>query len=134
LRRGRTNSEFGRGGELNTIIGKGTTVLGDAQVQNSLRIDGKIKGNIRATDTVVVGKEGEVEGRIQTKHLLLAGKVNGNIAASGKVFLESTASVFGDIQALKLVIDEGAYFDGKCSMKKEKEETQEERKGNKLPS
>jgi len=118
VRKGETdNSGLARGGRLNTIIGKGTVVKGDSRVQSGLRIDGKVIGNIDATDTVIIGKEGWVEGQIKASHVLLAGKVKGNIVASGKVFLESTASIFGDIKASTLVIDEGAVFDGKCIMK-----------------
>lgn len=116
MRKGKTDTEFGRGGELNTIVGKGTVVEGDLKVKNSLRIDGIVKGNVNTTDTIIVGKDGEVEGRVRAKHLLLGGKVKGNIIASGRVFLESTASVFGDIKAVRLVVDEGAIFDGKCTM------------------
>ena len=121
------NSEFGRGGELSTILGKGTTINGDVQVQNSLRIDGRVKGNIKTTDTVIIGKGGSVEGQIRSKHVFLAGSVQGDIIAAGKVFLESTSSVFGDIKAARLVVDEGAVFDGKCNMK-ESEKYQETKK------
>lgn len=114
-------SEFGRGGELNTIIGKGTVVEGDMRVQNSIRIDGRIKGKISITETAIIGKDGEVEGRINAKHVMLAGKVQGNIVASGKVLLESKASVLGNIKASRLVVDEGALFDGNCHMKEGKE-------------
>jgi cytoskeletal protein CcmA (bactofilin family) len=117
LRKGKMNSEIGNRGELNTIIGKGTVVEGNMRVRSSLRIDGKIVGDVRTTDTVIVGKEGEVEGHVHAKHVLMAGKVKGNVNASGKMFLESTASIFGDIKASQLVVDEGALFNGKCSMK-----------------
>ncbi len=117
LRKGKTETEFGRGGELNTIVGKGTIIKGNMKIQNSLRIDGSVKGDIVTTDTTIVGKDGQVEGQIVAKHILLAGKVTGNIEAAGRVFLESTASVFGDIKAIRLVIDEGAVFDGTCQMK-----------------
>ena len=42
--------EFGRGGELSTIIGKGTVIKGNIKVRNSLRIDGKIIGNVTTSD------------------------------------------------------------------------------------
>ncbi len=42
----KSNAEFGRGGELNTMIGKGTVVQGDMRVQNSIRVDGTVNGNI----------------------------------------------------------------------------------------
>ena len=110
-------SEFGKGGELSTMIGKGTVIEGDLQVQNSLRIDGKVMGNIQATDSVIVGKDGEVQGNIKAKNILLAGKVIGNVKSQDKVFLEAKAIILGDIQAARLVVDEGASFEGKCSMK-----------------
>ena len=110
------SAEIGRGGELNTLIGKGSRIKGDLHVQNSLRVDGKISGNVEISGTVVVGKEGQVEGEMKAKHVLLAGVVRGNVQAKGKVYLESTASVFGDIEASRLVVDEGAVFDGKCNM------------------
>lgn len=114
---GKTNTEFGSRGELSTIIGKGTIVDGHLNVKNSLRVDGTVRGNIKTSDTVVVGKEGEVEGEIRAKHVLLAGKITGNVKAAGKMFLESSASIHGDIKASRLVIDEGAVFDGKCEMR-----------------
>jgi cytoskeletal protein CcmA (bactofilin family) len=120
----KSNMEFGHGGELNTIIGKGTVIDGSMKVQNSLRIDGKVKGNIVSTDTVIVGKEGEVIGQIQAKHVLLAGKVQGNMSASGKVVLEAQAVILGDIKSSRLMIDEGALFDGKCMMKEKLDTTQ----------
>jgi cytoskeletal protein CcmA (bactofilin family) len=112
------------------MIGKGTVIDGNVQVQNSVRVDGKVRGNVEATDTVVVGKEGEVEGQIQAKHVLMAGRVEGDVTVDGKVFLESSATVLGDIQASRLVVDEGALFDGTCRMKNEKGDLKN-RKGDK---
>ncbi|MBN1781421.1 polymer-forming cytoskeletal protein [bacterium] len=105
-----------RSGELNTIIGKGTKIKGNLNVQNSLRIDGSVVGDVHSTDTVIVGKDGEVQGQVKGKHVLLAGRVKGNIIASERVYLESKASIQGDIRATRLVVDEGAIFDGKCNM------------------
>ena len=115
--RGKVSSEFGRGGELNTIVGKGTVVEGDMRIQNSIRVDGKVSGKITATETVIVGREGEVIGAIRSKHVMLAGRVQGDVTATGKVLLESKASITGDIKASRLVVDEGAFLNGKCCMK-----------------
>jgi cytoskeletal protein CcmA (bactofilin family) len=115
--KGKTLTEFGRRGELTTIIGKGTVLDGNMKVQNSARVDGKVIGNVRATDTVVIGKDGMVEGNVHSKDLLVAGKIKGNIVVSGKVVLESKSFIQGDIKASRLIVDDGAQFDGKCSMK-----------------
>lgn len=106
-----------RHGKLNTIIGKGTVVTGDMQVQNSLRVDGTIRGKVNVTDTVLIGKEGKVEGEIIAKDVMIGGKIEGNVQAAGKVLLETNAQITGDIKASQLVVDEGATFDGKCVMK-----------------
>jgi len=112
----KTNSEFGKGGELNTIVGKGTRITGNMNVQNSLRIDGNVDGDIKTTDTIIVGKEGKVKGNIFAKNILVAGKVQGNVSAKEKIFLQATSSIQGDITASHLVVEEGAVFDGQCKM------------------
>ena len=117
----RGNNEI-RGSELNTIIGKGTRIKGNLNVQNSLRIDGAVVGDVHSTDTVIVGKDGEVQGQVKGKNVLLAGKVHGNIVASDRIYLESKAIIQGDIRAARLVVDEGALFDGKCNMGEVKQE------------
>jgi cytoskeletal protein CcmA (bactofilin family) len=114
-----------RGGELNTIIGKGTQIKGNLKVQNSLRIDGSVVGDVHSTDTVIVGKDGEVRGQVKGKHVLLAGKVQGNVLASDRVYLETKAIIQGDIRAARLVVDEGALFDGKCNMSEDKPQIQQ---------
>lgn len=106
-----------RHGKLNTIVGKGTVVNGDMQVENSLRVDGTIKGKVKVTDTVLIGKEGRVEGEIIAKDVMVGGRIKGNIQASGKVLLEANAQITGDLKAAQLVVDEGATFDGQCVMK-----------------
>lgn len=118
------NSADVRGGELNTIIGKGTQIQGNLKVQNSLRIDGTIIGDVHSTDTIILGKDGEVQGQVKGKHVLLAGKVQGNVFASDRVYLETKAIIQGDIKAARLVVDEGALFDGKCNMGSDKAHTQ----------
>lgn len=129
LRKGKTHSDFSQRGELGTIIGKRTVVDGDIRVKHSVRIDGKVHGNVHTTDTVIIGKEGEIEGKVQAKHVLLAGHVVGNVNAQGKMFMESTATVLGDVKAAQLVVDEGAVFDGKCSMKEMKGDSPKEGEG-----
>lgn len=120
------SSEISRSGELNTIVGKGSKLQGNITVQNSLRIDGNITGNIHSTDTVIVGKEGRVKGEIKAKDVLIAGSVHGQVAAQNKVYLESKSLIEGDIKASRLVVDEGATFDGQCVMKNEKTTTNRE--------
>lgn len=112
-------AEFDRSGDLNTIIGKGTLVEGDIKVQSSLRVDGRIKGRVTTSDSLVVGKEGEIEGEVSVKNAVIGGKVQGKVHATGKVVLEANSRFNGELKTAKLVIDEGAVFEGVCSMGQE---------------
>ncbi|HDL18884.1 MAG TPA: polymer-forming cytoskeletal protein [Bacteroidetes bacterium] len=103
-------------GDLNTLIGKGAIIEGNLTLQHSLRMDGKLIGNIKSTDSIIIGKDGEVEGEIEVKNAVVGGKIKGKIVASGKVTLETTSVFNGQLKANKLVIDEGSVFDGTSQM------------------
>jgi len=53
---------------------------------------------------------------------VVGGKVSGKINATGKVVLESNAIFKGEMKAARLIIDDGAVFDGQCFMKNSGEE------------
>ena len=101
--------------ELN-LIGAGTVIEGKLRSRGNIRIDGKISGELFASETVSVGSSGEIDGSVSAKNVSVGGKIKGSITAQEKLIFESKAIVHGDIRASKLVIDEGAVFDGNCSM------------------
>ncbi|MFQ5863720.1 MAG: polymer-forming cytoskeletal protein [bacterium] len=107
---------FNASGELNTIIGKGSTFEGTLKVQSTLRVDGKVKGKITTSDSLVVGKEGDINGEVAVKNAIVGGKLRGKLQASGKVVFEANSVFNGELKTSKLVIDEGAIFEGVCSM------------------
>lgn len=108
--------DFNSSGSLNTIIGKGSSFEGKLKVQSTLRVDGKIKGNITTSDSLVIGKEGDVDGDISVRNAIIGGKLKGKLTAEGKVVLEANSIFKGELKTTKLVIDEGAIFEGNCSM------------------
>ena len=101
--------------ELN-LIGVGTIIEGKLRSPGSIRIDGKIIGEVFATQNIAVGNSGDVDGNLSAKNITIGGKIKGTVIAQEKIVFESKAVVRGDIRAAKLVIDEGAIFDGKCVM------------------
>lgn len=108
-----------RSGDLNTIVGKGSSLEGTLKVENSVRVDGRIKGNLTTTELLVIGKDGEIEGDIIAKNAIIGGRVRGKVSATGKVVLESKAVFLGELKTSRLVIDDGAIFDGRCSMQRD---------------
>ncbi len=117
--RKKDDDTIARSGDLNTIIGKGSSLEGNLKVENSLRVDGRIKGHITTTDSLVIGKEGEIEGEIIAKNAIIGGRVRGKISTTGKVVLEAKAFFQGEMKTARIVIDDGAIFDGRCSMQRD---------------
>jgi len=99
-----------------SLISSGTVIEGKVKSEGNVRIDGKLIGDLVAKANAAVGLAGVVEGTMQAKNISLAGKVNGTVTATEKLILESKAVMHGDIRAARLVVDEGAIFDGECSM------------------
>jgi len=101
--------------ELN-IIGPGTVVEGKVRSQGSVRVDGKVIGEIAASESLAVGIAGEIEGNVSAKNVTVGGKIRGSINAVEKIVFESKSIIRGDIRATRLIIDEGCMFDGRVTM------------------
>ena len=99
-----------------SLISSGTVIEGKFRSDGSVRIDGKLVGDASVKADAAVGLTGVIEGTLQAKNVTLAGKVQGTVTASEKLIMESKAVMQGDIRAARLVVDEGATFDGECSM------------------
>lgn len=98
------------------LIGTGTIVDGKIRTQGSLRIDGKVTGEVHAAENLAIGLTGDIEGAVNGKNVTVGGKVKGNITSVDKLVMEAKSVVRGDVKAAKLVIDEGAIFDGRVTM------------------
>ncbi len=116
---GKKSEDFNDSGNLNTIIGKGSSIDGTMKVNSTLRVDGRVKGNVTTTDSLVLGKDGVINGEVVVRNAIIGGKLKGKLTASGKVVLETKSVFNGELKTTKLVIDEGAIFEGNCSMSAE---------------
>jgi cytoskeletal protein CcmA (bactofilin family) len=101
--------------EMN-IVSIGSVVEGKIRSQGSIRLDGKLVGDVTASESIAIGLTGEVEGNVSAKNVTIGGKVRGTINATEKIVFEGKSVVKADIRAARLVIDEGSIFDGKVSM------------------
>ena len=99
-----------------TLIGPGTTVQGSLLLIDSVRIDGKVIGNVQTSQgnraTVAIGPTGEVIGHISAFRVIVAGKVEGNIAALERVELSHDCLVQGDISYGSITVQHGARLQG----------------------
>ncbi len=102
--------------KVGTLIGVGTVFDGDLSSSETVRIDGVVNGNCTCEKKLILSSEGQVKGNINAQSVIISGKVDGDIVVSGKLELLSTGKIAGNITASSLVIDEGACFDGRCTM------------------
>ena len=101
--------------ELN-FIGKGTFIDGNIKTESSIRIDGIVKGRLICKNTLTLGEHGQIEGDVEAANAIIGGKIKGKIIVGEKLVLESKSSLIGELKAKKLIIDEGAVFDGTSDM------------------
>lgn len=94
----------------------GTIVKGDVSSDSDIRIDGEIYGTLSCRAKVVIGPQGLVEGKIICKSARIEGRLEGDIRAEELLDLRKTARINGDITSTKLVIEDGALFNGTCQM------------------
>ncbi|HEX8370964.1 MAG TPA: polymer-forming cytoskeletal protein [Pyrinomonadaceae bacterium] len=109
-------------GRLSGFVGAGTNLTGETNFQAMLRVDGHLTGRVISDNgTLIVGSGGQVDADIIVSSATIGGTVNGDIVASEKVELGRTARVIGNIQTPRLMIEDGAIFEGNCTMLKAKE-------------
>lgn len=101
---------------INSIIGAGSTFSGVLNVQGGLRVDGLVDGEVSVSATLTVGHEGRIKGDIKVAQAVIGGTINGTVRAENQLELQNGSRVEGDIFTRSLVIEEGVFFQGHCSM------------------
>ena len=96
-----------------TFIGKGSEVKGDISVAGNLRIDGIIRGNVRAEGDIEVSPGGVIEGKdVHARNIIIHGLVKATLTADEQLRIHSQGEVQGDVTAQALDIESGARFVG----------------------
>lgn len=98
------------------IIGKGTTMTGDLETYGNLRVEGKLKGNVKSKSKIALGQSSEVDGNVLAQNAEIAGHVSGTVEISETLILKASSVIDGDIIADKLIVEAGAVFNGTCKM------------------
>lgn len=101
---------------IKTVIGKDTVMEGSVTSDESIRLDGTLKGELHASGTLVIGPSGRVDAEVvRVRDAVIGGEVTGKLEADGSVKLEASAVFTGDIAARSIVVEEGAIIRGKCA-------------------
>ncbi|HEY2743860.1 MAG TPA: polymer-forming cytoskeletal protein [Polyangia bacterium] len=103
-------------GEITTLLGRGSEFEGKLTFEGTVRIDGKLSGEIFSEDVLVVGEGAMVNAEIDVGVIIVEGNVTGNIHAKRAVELHAPARVKGNIETPSLYIDKGVIFEGFSKM------------------
>jgi cytoskeletal protein CcmA (bactofilin family) len=103
---------------VSTLLGSDANIEGTIEFQDTIRLDGNVKGKIYGNEgTVVIGEKAVVEAEIVVDIAIIMGEVNGTVDAKKRIEVYPPARVVGDIQAPTVLIESGVMFDGNCTMK-----------------
>lgn len=97
-------------------------LAGKLRSKGTVRIDGRVKGEIRSDQSVIVAGSARVHASIEADSVLIDGEVKGDIAAKRKITLGKTARVTGDLSTPGIVIEEGAKLKGRIVIGSEEED------------
>jgi len=98
-------------------LAKGTVLEGNLSISSSLRVDGKIIGNVVCSSVVIIGDGGSIEGDIKADSMKVSGLIKGSADINNDFSADSTAHIEGDLVVGILNIAEGAKLSGSIKMK-----------------
>lgn len=102
--------------EIRTFLDPGTQVSGKLSFTTPTRIEGRLRGEVRASDLLIIAPGGSLLGTVWPTSLIVAGEVRGQILGAERVEIQPGGRVIGLIECKVLVIPEGASFEGDCRM------------------
>ncbi len=117
----------GERGDLNGFLDAGSHIEGDLHFEDTFRVDGRLSGRVVSKGDLVVGEQGQVEGEIRVGRIFISGTVKGSVRAGQRVEITAKAKVNADLETPSLMIEDGAFFEGRCSMGKERSQASTER-------
>ncbi len=105
--------------EIRSFLDPGTQVSGKLNFTTPTRIDGRLRGEVRASDLLVIAEVGQLHGTVWPTTLVVAGEVRGQILGAERVEIRAGGRVTGTIETKTLILVEGATFEGDCRMAEE---------------
>ena len=100
--------------DVHTMIGADAVIQGNITCQDGVAVYGKVYGDVTSEGPVRIARGGEVHGNVQASDSQIGGTVDGNVKVENRAVLGAESNLKGDLVYRKLVIEEGAQFQGHC--------------------
>ena len=102
------------------VMGAGSKWKGTLVVQDSVRIDGQVTGEVEAKGTIHISEGAQVDGKLRAAFVVIAGSFRGEVKALERVELLPKSKVQAELETKALNVIDGAIFDGTIRMSTEK--------------
>jgi cytoskeletal protein CcmA (bactofilin family) len=99
-----------------SVIAADVEITGTIISTGSVRIDGKLDGELNCTGDAIIGKSAVIKGNLVVNAVTIEGTLNGNVTAKDRIEMKSTARVTGDIKAKRLSVEDGVTFVGRSEV------------------
>ena len=109
------STSIGSGSVINSIV-DGSSVEGKMNTKTDLRVDGAHNGTINCEGKLIIGPTGRIEGEVRCQNAVIEGYFKGNLIVHDVLDVRESANVAGDIKTSKLLVQNGANFNGTCDM------------------
>lgn len=108
--------QFLRDNEVRTSIGADAVINGKLSFNTPTRVEGRLKGELRCTQLLIIGPTAVVEGSVRADELRIEGIVTGEVLDTRKVEVCDKGRLVGRVSSQLLVVREGAFFEGSCAV------------------
>jgi len=102
--------------DIRVSLGPDAEVTGKLSFATPTRIEGKLKGEVHASDLLVVGPQAIVQANVRAEKLVVLGEIRGEVLGANRVEICAGGKIYGDIETKALVVHEGATFEGRAKM------------------
>jgi cytoskeletal protein CcmA (bactofilin family) len=99
-----------------TVIGSSIVIDGEITGEETLTIQGTVKGKISVSQAVTVEAGATVEADVEAQSVTVSGKLTGNVVARERIELKPDSKMVGDAKSPRIVIADGAGFKGNVDM------------------
>ena len=99
---------------LRALLGRESEVRGKLSFCGPSRIDGRLRGEVRGSDMLVIGESGYVNGTIRATSLVVLGRFEGAVVGAERVEIGPRGALQGSIETRALVVHEGAQLSSDC--------------------
>ena len=102
--------------DIIAFVGEEVTFKGTIRYQGTVRVDGRLEGEIYTDGNLIIGQKAVITAKIEAGTVTCQGRITGEILAKNRVKLLSPAVFDGSITTPLLSMDEGVMFNGSCNM------------------